>query len=83
MSRTPVADFWQLQPHQWKENTLDQQRLRPENSEVLRLKCDNTKLKKATEFVPSIPLRDGLERTFRWFLEPSNLRRYKGDLYNV
>ena len=40
-------------------------------------------LKKATEFVPSIPLRDGLQRTFRWFSEPSNLRRYKGDLYNV
>lgn len=67
-----------------KINVLcDKQRLRPEKSEVLRLKCDNTKLKKATQFVPSIPLRDGLERTFRWFSEPSNLRRYKGDLYNV
>ncbi len=61
----------------------DKQRLRPEKSEVLRLKCDNTKLKKAASFAPSIPLREGLERTFRWFSNPSNLRRYKGDLYNV
>jgi len=61
----------------------DQQRLRPEKSEVLRLKCDNSKLKKAAGFAPAIPLRAGLERTARWFSEPSNLRRYKGDLYNV
>lgn len=61
----------------------DKQRLRPEKSEVLRLKCDNSKLKRAAQFTPSVPLRDGLERTFRWFSDPSNLRRYKGDLYNV
>jgi NAD dependent epimerase/dehydratase len=61
----------------------DEQRLRPEKSEVQRLKCDNSKLKKATHFSPSIRLQDGLERTFRWFSDPSNLRRYKGDLYNV
>jgi NAD dependent epimerase/dehydratase len=61
----------------------DKQRLRPEKSEVLRLRCDNSKLRKAAQFAPSIPLRDGLERAFRWFSEPSNLRRYKGDLYNV
>jgi NAD dependent epimerase/dehydratase len=61
----------------------DQDRLRPEKSEVLRLKCDNTKLKKSTSFAPSIPLRSGLEQTVRWFSDPANLRRYKGDLYNV
>ena len=61
----------------------DQQRLRPEKSEVLRLKCENSKLKKATSFTPSIPMREGLERTVRWFSDAANLRRYKGDLYNV
>jgi NAD dependent epimerase/dehydratase len=61
----------------------DQERLRPENSEVQRLKCDNSKLRKASEFSPQIPLRDGLERTIRWFTQPENLRRYKGYLYNV
>jgi nucleoside-diphosphate-sugar epimerase len=61
----------------------DEKRLRPEKSEVQRLRCDNTKLRKASSFVPTIPLRAGLERTVRWFSEPSNLRRYKDNLYNV
>jgi NAD dependent epimerase/dehydratase len=61
----------------------EQERLRPEKSEVQRLKCDNSKLRKAAAFVPQIPLREGLERTARWFSQPENLRRYKGDLYNV
>jgi NAD dependent epimerase/dehydratase len=61
----------------------DEQRLRPENSEVQRLRCENSKLRQATGFAPLIPLREGLERTVRWFLEPDNLHRYKGGLYNV
>jgi len=61
----------------------DSQRLRPQNSEVLRLKCDNAKLKAACGFVPSLSLREGLERTAQWFTQPANLRRYKGNLYNV
>jgi NAD dependent epimerase/dehydratase len=61
----------------------DQQRVRPEKSEVQRLKCDNSKLQHATAFVPRIALRQGLERTVRWFTQPENLRRYKGHLYNV
>jgi NAD dependent epimerase/dehydratase len=61
----------------------EQERLRPEKSEVQRLLCDNSKLRKASTFVPQIPLREGLELTVRWFTQPENLRRYKGDLYNV
>ena len=61
----------------------DPQRIRPEKSEVLRLKCENAKLKAACGYTPSLSLREGLERTVRWFTEPANLRRYKGDLYNV
>jgi NAD dependent epimerase/dehydratase len=61
----------------------DEQRLRPEKSEVQRLKCDNSKLRGACGFVPRIPLHEGLERTVRWFTQPENLRRYKGNLYNV
>jgi nucleoside-diphosphate-sugar epimerase len=60
-----------------------EERFRPEKSEVQRLKCENSKLRKASAFVPRIPLREGLERTVRWFKEPENLRRYKGNLYNV
>jgi NAD dependent epimerase/dehydratase len=63
--------------------SCDEQRLRPDKSEVQRLRCDNSKLQKATGFVPQVPLREGLERTARWFTQPENLRRYKGNLYNV
>jgi NAD dependent epimerase/dehydratase len=65
------------------EVICDQHRLRPEKSEVLRLKCDNSKLQAACGFVPLIPLREGLERTARWFVKPENLGRYKGTFYNV
>jgi NAD dependent epimerase/dehydratase len=61
----------------------DPQRLRPKNSEVQRLRCDNSKLKAACGFVPSLSLREGLERTVRWFSDPANLGRYKGSIYNV
>jgi NAD dependent epimerase/dehydratase len=61
----------------------DKKRLRPEMSEVQRLKCDNSKLRNASLFVPRIPLRQGLDHTIRWFTLPENLRRYKGSLYNV
>ena len=61
----------------------DPQRIRPVASEVLRLRCDHTKLKNATGFAPCTPLRDGLARTIAWLSEPDRLRRYKPDLYNV
>lgn len=59
------------------------QRMRPTKSEVRRLLCDNTKLREATGFEPTTPLRDGLVTTIDWFLRPANLARYKNQLYNV
>ena len=59
------------------------ERLRPDKSEVQRLQCENSKLRKASGFAPKIALREGLERTVRWFTQPENLRRYKGSIYNV
>ncbi|HTT25192.1 MAG TPA: SDR family NAD(P)-dependent oxidoreductase [Candidatus Sulfotelmatobacter sp.] len=61
----------------------DEARLRPQKSEVHRLRCDNSKLRSTGAFVPQISLYEGLERTVRWFTQPENLRRYKGSLYNV
>lgn len=61
----------------------DKERLRPGTSEVMRLRCDNSKLERATGFKPTVPLREGLARTTLWFEDPANLRRYKSDLYNV
>jgi NAD dependent epimerase/dehydratase len=62
---------------------VDAGRLRPGNSEVLRLRCNYRKLRDASGFEPRIRLREGLRRTIDWFQNPSNLRRYKGMLYNV
>jgi NAD dependent epimerase/dehydratase len=57
-------------------------RLRPPNSEVLRLRCDGRKLESATGFRPAISLSEGLKRTIEWFSNAENLRLYK-DIYNV
>ena len=61
----------------------DAERLRPDKSEVRRLCCDNTKLRAATGFEPSTPLREGLAATIDWFRRAENLARYRGHLYNV
>lgn len=63
--------------------TCDENRLRPVNSEVRRLVCDNRKLALKSGFEPRVPLREGLQRTATWFRDPANLVRYKVDLYNV
>lgn len=65
------------------EFILDEQRLRPEKSEVNRLCCDNRKISGLTGFVPQVSLEEGLQRTINWFLNPDNLKHYKPDLYNV
>ena len=62
---------------------VDRARLRPENSEVLRLRCANAKLEHATGFLPQTSLRDGLTETIRWFLDENNSKRYKSGIYNV
>lgn len=61
----------------------DYQRLRPKNSEVFRLWGDNSKIKTLTGFVPQYDIKKGLEETIKWFLEPTNLVKYKSGIYNV
>ena len=63
--------------------TLEEQRLRPTESEVHRLWCDNRKLVRATGFTPRVSLEVGLRVTIGWFREPRNLARYKIGLYYV
>jgi nucleoside-diphosphate-sugar epimerase len=65
------------------EFVTDQTRIRPENSEVFRLWCDNTKIKRLTGFEPKFPIQEGLRLTIDWLSRPENLSRYKIDLYNV
>lgn len=61
----------------------DEQRNRPERSEVFRLWCDNKKINDMTGFKPSFDIRTGLRATIDWFTNPDNLGKYKADIYNV
>ncbi len=61
----------------------DEQRLRPDASEVFRLMGDNTLITGLTPWRPRFELTEGLFETVEWFLKPENLARYKAWLYNV
>jgi len=61
----------------------DQERLRPEKSEVFRLYGSNEKIRKNTNWTPSYSLAQGLSETINWFKTPENLRQYKADIYNI
>ncbi|MBB4288547.1 NAD dependent epimerase/dehydratase [Rhizobium leguminosarum] len=65
------------------EIECDEQRLRPANSEVERLCCDNSLIKSLTGFSPRYSLEDGLKATIDWLRQPQNLARYKADIFNV
>ncbi len=62
---------------------VDEQRLRPGKSEVLRLWCDNTKIRELTGFEPVYDIRTGLKATVDWFTRAENLAKYKANIYNV
>lgn len=61
----------------------DEDRVRPAKSEVERLLCDNSLIKKLTGWSPAFTLEQGIDKTIAWLREPSNLSRYKWDIYNV
>lgn len=65
----------------------DEQRLRPEKSEVERLWADNSKALKLLGWIPQYADKEGLKRGLRetigWFTDPKNLSQYKADVYNV
>lgn len=61
----------------------DQQRLRPEKSEVFRLFGSNQKLMEYTDWKPKYTLDAGLKETIEWFSYPQNIAGYKSDIYNL
>lgn len=65
------------------EFVTDKERIRPKNSEVNRLWCDNNKIRKLTDFTPEYSIERGLKETIEWFLDSENLKKYKADIYNV
>jgi NAD dependent epimerase/dehydratase len=61
----------------------DQQRLRPQNSEVFRLYGSNEKILKHTNWKPEFTFSKGLSETIKWFRDPNNLKNYKANIYNI
>ncbi len=65
----------------------DENRIRPENSEVERLWADNSKANQLLDWTPKYKgiegFRNGLMQTIEWFVEPKNLLNYKSDIYNL
>lgn len=63
------------------EIITDDQRMRPEKSEVFRLFGDNSKIIEHTNWRPQYSLEKGIEETIDWFR--NNFDKYKADIYNV
>jgi dTDP-glucose 4,6-dehydratase len=69
------------------EIVTDQQRLRPEKSEVERLWAANDKARALLGWQPRYGglegFKRGLDETIAWYREPSHLASYKSDIYNL
>jgi dTDP-glucose 4,6-dehydratase len=69
------------------EIITDDNRLRPDKSEVDRLWADNSKAKKIIGWEPFYGGKDGftrgLKETIDWFTKSENLKNYKADIYNI
>ena len=59
----------------------DDERIRPENSEVNRLWAANAKIKELTGWQPNYTIDAGLEATVEWI--KNNMQYFKTDIYNV
>ena len=59
----------------------DEQRLRPEKSEVNRLLGANAKIKELTDWEQKYTFAQGIAETIAWLRE--HLEAYKTDIYNV
>lgn len=60
---------------------IDEQRVRPEKSEVQRLLSDNSRARDSLGWKPRVSLEEGLKRTITWMRE--HLERYRTDVYQV
>ena len=65
------------------EYISDDQRIRPDNSEVFRLWGDNSLIRSLTGFETEYTIRQGLEETCLWFGQGENVKKYKAGIYNL
>jgi NAD dependent epimerase/dehydratase len=59
----------------------EKSRMRPQASEVMRLKCDYEKIRATCGWLPAVSFEEGIEITCRWF--KGNLAKYKTNMYNI
>jgi dTDP-glucose 4,6-dehydratase len=69
------------------EIVSDEERIRPDNSEVERLWADNSKAKEIFGWEPKYKglegFKHGLTKTINWFSQAENLNKYKSEIYNL
>ena len=65
----------------------DENRIRPENSEVERLWADNEKANVVLNWQPQYDGKEGFKQgmfeTITWFRNSENLMKYKSAIYNL
>ncbi len=61
----------------------NEKRVRPENSEVERLVCDNTRLLTHTSWKPIYNFDKGIGEVIKWMKKPENLEYFKSEEYVV
>ena len=60
---------------------VEENKVRPEKSEVMELICNNTKAEKLLAWKPEYSIEEGLEETIKWMQKNINL--YKSDIYVI
>jgi NAD dependent epimerase/dehydratase len=66
-----------------KRIVIEEERKRPQHSEVERLLGTSQKLRRLTGWQPRHSLEEGLARTIEWFRDKDNIRLFKAEIYNV
>lgn len=61
----------------------DEERIRPEKSEVNRLLGSNKKIRELTNWEPDYTFEEGIKETIEWFKVKENLAGYKTNIYNI
>lgn len=61
----------------------DDERLRPDKSEVNRLLGSNKKIQELTNWKQKYSFEEGIRETIEWFKDKKNLAGYKSDIYNI
>ncbi|OOM77932.1 GDP-6-deoxy-D-mannose reductase [Clostridium puniceum] len=61
----------------------DEERIRPDKSEVNRLLGSNKKIKELTNWRPKYTFEEGIMETIEWFRIKKNMDGYKANIYNI